>query len=247
MWLILGGLSVSLIGNYLLYQRYRISYAHVQKVQLDPLSIDQFSAESPFDADSSLTRILFFGDSRASAWPAPSALPNVQFANRGVGGHTSAQCLGRFAKHVEGSQADILIIQMGINDLKTIPLFPDQKSAIQETCLRNIQQQLRKSRQLGMKVVLSTIFPVGDIPTARRLVWSADVDQSVADINQQLIAWAASDPGIVILESSQLLAGPDGHVLPDYQRDFLHLNSQGYLRLNTALTELLSDSLLFVR
>jgi lysophospholipase L1-like esterase len=43
------------------------------------------------------------------------------FVNRGINTQTSAQVLGRFDKHVVPLHPNIVIVQVGINDLKTIP------------------------------------------------------------------------------------------------------------------------------
>lgn len=40
------------------------------------------------------------------------------------GAQTSAQVVWRFAEHIAPLQPDKIILQVGINDLKTIPLFP---------------------------------------------------------------------------------------------------------------------------
>lgn len=234
-------LLLSLAANYFLFQRYRSTYARVQEVQLNPLHMDFYSTTSPFDQDSDRAKVLFFGDSRAWAWNAPSGMAHLQFANRGIGGHTTAQCLGRYEAHVAALDPDILVIQMGINDLKAIPLFPDQEQTIQDNCLKHIQEQVTMARDSGILVILSTIFPVGDLPLARRAVWSPKVDQSVAEVNQQLIDWAKSDSGIVILESVSVLAGAEGHVRPEFQQDFLHVNPQAYEELNQALIKILSE------
>jgi hypothetical protein len=46
-----------------------------------------------------------------------SALPGFVFINRGVNGHTAVQTQQRFDQHVTPLQPDIVVIQVGINDL----------------------------------------------------------------------------------------------------------------------------------
>ena len=232
-------LIVSLIGNYLFYQLYEESYIRLQEVQLDPLGLGQFPEGPAFDADDNRLKVLFFGDSRARAWTIPSDLLDLQFANRGTNAHTSAQCRERFSAHVEAQQPDILVIQMGINDLKTLPLFPGEEQQIIDQCLSNMKQQLMRSQELGITVILTTIFPVGEIPWKRRMVWSEAVDEAVVKVNAHLKQWAEADEDIHLLETAQLLADEDGLVRKEYQRDFLHLNADGYEALNQGLASLL--------
>ncbi len=52
------------------------------------------------------------------------------FVNRGIGNQTTAQVLGHFHAHVAPLHPQTIILQVGINDLKTIPLFPEQAETI---------------------------------------------------------------------------------------------------------------------
>jgi len=65
--------------------------------------------------------VVFFGDSRAYDWPAPSGLEGLEFVNRGIGNQTTAQVLGRFEAHIAPLHPQVVVLQVGINDLKLIP------------------------------------------------------------------------------------------------------------------------------
>lgn len=81
-------------------------------------------------------------------------------------------------------QPDIVILQVGINDLKTLPLFPERQEEIIANCKTNIQQIVDKSLQADASVILTTIFPLGQLPIERRLFWSEEVALAIDDVNQ---------------------------------------------------------------
>jgi lysophospholipase L1-like esterase len=132
---------------------------------------------------------------------------------------------------------DIIVVQVGINDLKTIPLFPEQKAAIISNCKANIQQIVERSVKSGATVILTTIFPIGPVPLIRQPFWSPDVAQAVSEVNTYLYSLEAEN--VLILDAYSLLA-ENGQVRSDYVRDTLHINVKGYEALNQELTKVLS-------
>ncbi|MEP0803466.1 GDSL-type esterase/lipase family protein [Funiculus sociatus GB2-A5] len=170
-------------------------------------------------------------------WPAPATLKGFSFINRGISSQTSAQILGRFDNHVVPLQPNIIIVQVGINDLKTIPLFPEQKAAIITNCKANIQQIVTRSVNSGATVILTTIFPIGSVPLTRQPFWSPEIAQAVSEVNAYLYSLKAKD--VLILDAYSLLV-QNGQVQSNYVRDTLHLNERGYKVLNQELTHVLS-------
>ena len=166
-------------------------------------------------------------------------MSNFTFVNRGIGAQTTAQVLGRFARDVAPLMADIAVIQVGINDLKALPLFPEERESIVQNTKDNISELVQLSLDGGaQQVVLTTIFPLGEIPWERRLVWSDDVAVAIDEVNSH-IASLASDR-VKIMNTSAIIAR-HAIVLPKYRRDFLHLNPAGYAALNQELEQLLTQ------
>lgn len=214
-------------------------YRRLLSLSLDPLAIDShIPREHTIAGTSSSPRILFVGDSRASAWPPPSGPLPYLLTNIAVKGHTTSQSLLRF-KLISPTLTphDIVVIQSGINDLKSIPFFPDLTDQIVSNCISNITEIVRLSRLQGSKVVLTTIFPVGDIPLYRSPFWSKNVDRAIDRCNTGLRSLKSEDT--YILETQTVLSGNHHHVYKSYQHDFLHINKEGYQALNNALTSLL--------
>jgi lysophospholipase L1-like esterase len=145
--------------------------------------------------------------------------------------------LGRFEQHVAPFHPQIVIVEVGINDLKTIPLFPDQEQAIVQNCQANISAIVTKSRNLGATVILVSIFPVGQVPLQRRFIWSDRIPASVNLVNQYLTQLQAAD--VILFDASLVLAGANGQLKPEFSQDELHLNAAGYDALNRELSTML--------
>jgi lysophospholipase L1-like esterase len=181
--------------------------------------------------------VVFFGDSRAQGWPEPS-LSQYNFVNRGIGNQTSAQVAQRFEHHVEPLHPRVIVIQVGINDLKTIPLFPGRKRSIIANCQENIGRIVADSTRLGASTVLTTILPVGKVPVERRLFWSKDVALAVDEVNTYIRS--LEGPDVTVLDAFSLLADRQGVARPEYSKDLLHLNAAGYETLNSELARVLA-------
>ena len=233
-------LIVSITLNIFLYARLRKYYTSLYAVELDPLGLSYyqniFEQEKP---DHELQTVVFFGDSRAAQWPSPD-IDGFWFVNRGIGNQTSAQIANRFDEHVEPLQPDVILLQLGINDLKTMPLFPERKEEIISNCKLNIQQIVHRSLKLDSIVVVSTIFPIGTIPWERRLVWSNDIDRAVIEVNEYILSLSAEN--VIIFDAAEVLSDANGKMQQEYSYDELHLNEAGYTALNLEFVKLL-DSL----
>ncbi len=230
-------LVISLVFNVLLFVQARYYYLLLNSTNLDPLGLHAFSTDSDVPAVSPVT-VVFFGDSRAAQWPAPKQFKDFYFVNRGIINQTSVQVLGRFDKHVLPLQPDIIILQVGINDLKTIALFPERKAAIIANCKSNIQQLVTRSVNSGATVILTTIFPIGPVPLTRQPFWSPEIAQAVSEVNAYLNSLKASN--VLILDTYSLLAD-NGKVRSNYVRDTLHIDRKGYEAINQELTKVLSN------
>jgi lysophospholipase L1-like esterase len=232
---LLFALVTSLGANLVLFRQGQIYYKDLQTTRLDPLGLGLLTPMPPLENQQPV--VVFYGDSRAADWPAPEGLAEFAFVNRGLDGQTSAQVLGRYDEHIEPLNAKIVVVQVGVNDLKTIPLFPDQETAIIAACQRHIEQLVEQALADGSSVVLTTIFPVGPVPLTRRLVWSPAIAEAVLEVND-FLRGLASDR-VTVLDAYALLAEGQ-QTKPAFVRDTLHLNEAGYAALNEALASLLA-------
>lgn len=226
----------SITLNALLYRELRKYYTQLYAVELDPLGFSHFQDETVPQTNSKST-LVFFGDSRAAQWFAPQ-LENYTFINRGIGNQTSTQVLLRFEEHIQPLKPDILVIQVCINDLKTIPLFPERKQQIIATCEENIELLVQKTLDLDATVILTTIFPTsGHIPPARTLVWSNDIYEAIKEVNRYILSLKNEE--VIIFDTASILSDPKGNIKLEYVYDLLHLNDEGYEVLNVELVQIL--------
>ena len=230
----------SLVANVVIFNQAQQYYLQLNKVRLDPLGLRVYPAEinKPIVTENQKS-VIFLGDSRAFAWPAPDALPQFDFTNRGIGSQTSEQVLGRYEAHVKPMSADIVVLQVGINDLKTIPLFPEQKEAIVSRTKTNIATIVELARQDGSTIILTTIFPLGEVPIERRLFWSPDVAEAIDEVNTFLTTLASDE--VILFDTAAVLAGEESQVKAEYSFDLLHLTPTGYEALNQTLVDILQQ------
>lgn len=233
-------LGASLSINVYLVLKLREVYLQRQFIALDPFNKSSFPEHfrKSFDANTSSTRVVIFGDSRAGEWKTPPDDDEFQFQTRGIGGNTSTQVVGRFDLHVEPLNPDVIVLQLGVNDLKTIPFVPESKEHIISWCRNNISSVVEKSRTHGYHVILTTLFPLGDVPLYRRRFGSTEVQQCITEVNRFLRDTYSSQ--ITILDTEKLLADKNGVVRRAYAMDLVHINERGYALINGALMELLS-------
>lgn len=220
------------VGLYILARDY---YYDLQRVHFDPLGLDKDWVDGPA-ADQ--TNVVFFGDSRAAQWTSPE-MNGLEFVNRGIGGHTSNQIMLRYDAHIEPLEPDVLVVQMCVNELKMVAIFPDEREEILDSCRQNTLDLIDRADQAGATVILTTVFPVGKASPARRPVWSNDVAVAVDEINAFLRQQSAEN--VILLDTFELLAGDSGLIDPQYARDLLHLNRAGYELLNTHLVDALES------
>ena len=229
-------LVASLAGNILLYQQADESYRRLSEVELDPYGLKhaKFPADSP--AGSDLPVVLFFGDSRAMYWPAPT-VAGCRYVNRGIGGQTTEQVRGRFAANVTPVSPRIMVLQAGINDLKAIPLLPYRRDQIIADCKANLHEIVKRAVDGGAIVVVSTVFPPGKVPLERKLEWSPEVEKAVEEVNADLRTLASDR--VIVFDAWKTLED-HGQLRDGYGLDTLHLSAAGYAALNPELGKILN-------
>ncbi len=198
-YVLLNALALIMLGgsyffNFLLYSQIKKYYFELNQTRLDPLGLSYYPVNSKEVTSTHPFRVVFFGDSRAASWTPPN-INGYEFINRGISSQTSVQTIKRFSYHVRPLKPNVVVVQVGINDLKTVALFPEHRKLIVANCQTNIKQIVEESRNLGAVVIITTIFPVGNVPLARKPFWSDEIDQTVKETNAY-IATLADDKTI---------------------------------------------------
>jgi lysophospholipase L1-like esterase len=211
-----------------------------ESLGLDPYELSTYPTNPDLSKrDLNKPLVVFFGDSRTVAWPAITNIP-FEFINRGINGQTTDQVLGRLSAHVASLSPQIVVVQVGVNDLRDFASFPNESRNIVNNCKQNIQKIVdRLTQEVKATVILTTIFPTSELSQSVRAYWPEEADRAIIEINQ-FIKSLKSDR-VIILDSAALLADERGKVRQIYSRDVLHLNSQGYTMLNTELLKILMN------
>jgi lysophospholipase L1-like esterase len=233
-------LLASLVANGWLGQVALRNFVATSEVRLDPIGskfyeADRARAPAPGGVDAPL--VVLFGDSRAVMWPSPW-VPGYRVINRGIGNQTTAQMLLRFDVDVAPLHPTVVVIEGGVNDLKTLPEIPERRGAIVADCEANLSRIVDKCRQIGATVVLMNIIGIGHIPLWRRPLWSSEVADAVREVNAFLPRLAGEK--VLHFDAGPLLTDERGDIRTEYQLDYLHLSPAGYNALDRTIVPLLS-------
>lgn len=217
-------LALSLAANAGLLWTCRELYRREQRVRLHPMWPVP-AAPAPAQQRSV---VLFLGDSRMEEWP---DLPKDRFVtvNAGAGGETTAQIRLRAAATLDAVRPELVVLQAGVNDLKTIGVLPNMRTETESNCLANLSALVELSRERGARVVLVPILPAAQPSLVRRLVWSPEIDAARQRVNAALLERFRGTAGIVVLDARVLVA----NTAADY-RDTLHFKPQAYVKLEAA-------------
>jgi lysophospholipase L1-like esterase len=214
-----------------------VDYVHTDDaVRLDPAGLDVYASARAKPTEPGPPIVEFFGDSRIAMWPEP-AVTGYRTINRGVGFQTTAQLLLRFDAEVTAFRPAVVVLEGGVNDLKTIPEFPERRAEVVARCKANLSTLVDRSRRAGAQVVLMTIFDIGNVPLWRKPFWSADVEAAVREVNAFLPQLTGDK--VVLFDSGAALDDPPGEIRHDFQLDHLHLKTAGYTALDERLVPLL--------
>jgi len=229
-------LVLSVLTNYLLFRLCNDYYRELQIVRLDPLSSGKFSKDNLQLRNSSAKKnnVILLGDSRIARWSPALSPAEGEIINRGVAGETSNITLLRLEQDVFSLHPAGVVIQTGINDLKTIGLWPERKEAIVSICKRNLQQIAEKLSAHNIPVCFLTIFPPAEVDWKHYVVWSDDIRSAVVEVNQYLKNMNLKN--IQVIDCSVLLES-DKYLKQEYAQDTYHLNAAGYKALNSCLAD----------
>lgn len=221
-------LAASLSANVALALSSLEFYRREQRVRLHPtLPVPPVVARTEGRA-----QVLFLGDSRMLEWP---NLPRDRYVtvNAGGAGETTAQIRLRAAATLDAVQPEFVVLQAGINDLKTIGALPDLASETEAKCLANLSALVELCRERGARVVLVPVLETAEPGLARRLVWSSEIEAARRRVNAALRKRFTGAPGVALLDDAVLRADTD-------YRDTLHFRAQGYVKLEAAALKALS-------
>ncbi len=173
----------------------------------------------------STSSVLLYGDSRVAEWWLPN---NSTVSKIGVGGATSGELRWALAHLNQEFKGRKVLIQCGINDIKSAKYSLFTKQEIVDNCVENITgiTEFFLDKEASCVIVLG-LFPTSEVPIWRAPFWS---QESIVElrllINQRL---SDLENGIQYINCDHLLASKNLY------RDELHFRSSAYQLLNNYL------------
>ena len=125
-------------------------------------------------------KAVLIGDSITEGWAGQSKdfFENNNYVGRGISGQTSPQALLRFRPDVIDLKPDVVLINIGINDIaeNTGDYFP-------EFTLCNIRSMVELAQANGIKVVIGAVLPAAEFPWRKEI---KDIPAKVMALNANL-------------------------------------------------------------
>lgn len=170
------------------------------------------------DADTKLLpaganpRVVFLGDSITDLWRLNEYFTGRDFVNRGIGGQTTTQMLGRFRQDVIDINPKLVVILAGTNDIAD-GIAPAQ---IEE----NLASMGDLAKAHGIRVIFASLLPVGDNQKTRP-------PATIQAINKWIQTLCLTG-GFTWMDYYSAMADATGHMKADLSDDGLHPNGKGY-------------------
>lgn len=218
---------------FIFIKTYRGNYYAYNLLKLDPLEEKSLRND---EAGLRTAEIWMIGDSRIARWDKNLLNDESEIVNLGIEGQTSIQVYYRLKNYLVSDTPSILVLQVGINDLKVIGLDKDLKAEVEDNLRLNIEAICQLCIDREIKLILMSIIPVGSIEPVRRLVWNRDVNDALDSVNEAF-KLMIDNKHIFYLDTNELLSDNRKKVRPELQYDFLHINERGYEILSAALKE----------
>jgi lysophospholipase L1-like esterase len=166
--------------------------------------------------------VVFLGDSISEGGLWSEWFPGVLTSNRGIGGETTAQVLGRLDSAIDSPRAVVLLA--GTNDLAAgarVVEIVNRLVAIVEGILE---------RSPECPIYLQSVMP-------RKDAFAAEI----VELNELLRSMAEVRATTTFVDLWPALAAPDGSLRSEFTIDNLHLNGAGYAAWVEVLRQYIDD------
>ena len=177
------------------------------------------------EANSEVTvkpKAVLFGDSITEGWARqdPDFFTANNFIGRGISGQTTSQILVRMRQDVVNLHPKYVVILCGINDIA----LNDGHAVDVETAVGSIKSMCDIARANKIKPILCSLLPF------YKFYWRPSVTdcyEKVLQFNELLKAYA-KEQHLKYVDYFSLMSGDDGRIRPEYSKDTVHPNLDGY-------------------
>ena len=166
-------------------------------------------------------RIVLIGDSITDFWSNADCnffSDKPYLINRGIGGQTTTQILGRFDFDAIALKPKVIVILAGTNDIagNTGPISLPQ-------IMENLSVMAAKAQTANIKVILCSVLPVFDYPWKPGIIPS----EKIIALNALIKAYAQQN-NIVYLDYFSAMVDTRNGLNAAYSGDGVHPNKKGY-------------------
>jgi lysophospholipase L1-like esterase len=156
--------------------------------------------------------VIFIGDSITQSLAVATVAPNA--VNYGIGSDTTLGVLNRLPLYRSLSRADVIVLQIGVNDLKRRG---------DEAIIANYKQILEHLPKQA-RVIVNAIHPVDEV------FWGGGgANRRIKHINLGFRRLADQNESWIYCDAGKQLSGKEGNLQSDFHiGDGVHLNAKGY-------------------
>lgn len=191
--------------------------------EADPDNLKRFAdADSKLAGPGRLPRVVFLGDSITENWRLNEYFTGRDFINRGIGGQTTSQMLGRFLQDVVALRPRAVVIMGGINDIG--------KGYSEANIEQNLEMMGDLAKEHGVHPLFASLLPVSDYHKSADPRYEETRDHppaAISHINQWLQDYCAREK-FVFINYYPVMADYKGQMQADLSDDGLHPNGKGY-------------------
>jgi lysophospholipase L1-like esterase len=189
----------------------------------DPSNLKRYAeANGKLLPPGKLPRVVFLGDSITDSWRLNEYFTGRDFINRGIGGQTTIQMLGRFMDDVVALHPAAVLILAGTNDIG--------QGAPPGAIENNLAMLGDLAKTHAIKPLFASILPVGDYhkdTDARYEMTKTHPPAAIQEINRWLQAYCRSQ-GFVYVDYYAAMIDTSFQMQADLSDDGLHPNAKGY-------------------
>src|SRR5580700_10078166 len=166
-------------------------------------------------------RVVFFGDSITDIWHLDEYFPGKPYLNRGIGGQTTPQMLGRFRQDVINLDPKVVVILAGTNDIAG-NTGPMQLGDIEA----DYSSLAELARAHDIKVIFCSVLPVHNYTARSKDFFAQRSPEKILMLNNWLRSYCElASSGCVYLDYFNALVDDKGLLKMDLADDGLHPNA----------------------
>jgi len=189
----------------------------------DPSNLARYAdANAKLPPPAVAPRVVFFGDSITDAWRLNEYFTERDFVNRGIGGQTTLQMVGRFLQDVVSLKPKAVLILAGVNDIAQgirVSAIEDDLTAMAEL-----------AKASGIKPLFASLLPVSDYhkdADGRFEVTRTRPPAIIRQLNSWMQEYCRKE-GFTYVDYFTAMSDGNGLMQADMADDGLHPNSKGY-------------------